>query len=605
MGQKILKYLTRVFAGIGVLFVLSTIVTLVMISQLASRFGPPPLPEAMVLRLEIDGPFPETVQPNPLALLSGEPPVPLHGIVRALDAAATDDRVKAMLVRFRQNQITPAQAQELRAAVKRFRQSGKPAYAFAYSFGEMTNAIYNYHLATAFDEIWLQPQGIVGLLGIASEQPFLAGALADAGIGTSFVRREDYKTAADNLTESGFTEANREQTIRLLTDLTDQLVEDIAADRALSIGAVRALIDRAPIGDQEAVEAGLIDRLLYGDEVTERLDAETDEASWVSLARYGAGALGGGTPFPVPLSAPPSGPPGAAAPAIALIHAVGPLVLSAEGGPDALTGGSAMDVLRVSLAIREAAEDERVKAIILRVESPGGSVAASETVRRAVQAAQQNQGKPVIVSMGGVAASGGYWISMNADRIVAQPATLTGSIGVIGGKPNIAALSDRLDINWERIVTGQNAGMLSIARDFTDSERAALTRFIDRAYQTFLEGVAEGREMSLEEVRTVAGGRVWTGRQALEAGLVDALGGIDTAMALAKELAGLAEDAEPDLIILPRPLPPWEQLGESLPFFGSMVRNLALVSAALAPAAQTLAPLTQGAGARMHPIDLR
>ncbi len=388
----------------------------------------------------------------------------------------------------------------------------------------------------------------------------------------------------------------------LLTDLVDQMVGDIATDRELDEAVIRTAIDNAPIGDKEAIEQGFVDELLYGDEITARVDEATDKAVWIPVARYialtrpagpsgldrameAARSLGGQEPEVE----------GEPIPRIAVVRAVGAVMLQESEGVNPLAGGGAMNALTVSLAIRQAAEDPAVRAIVLRIDSPGGSVTASEMILRAVRVARETHGKPVIVSMSNVAGSGGYWIAAAADRILAQPGTLTGSIGVIGGKPHIAELSERLGVNWGRITVGDNAAMLSIAQGFTDSERAALTRFIDQSYEAFLARVAEGRNMDVEAVRAVAGGRVWTGRQAVQNGLVDELGGLDRALVVARELAEIAPEEEVDIVNLPRPKPPLQRLRESLPFFGSFLRVLAGIGAV----AENPSLLSRPAGAWM------
>ncbi|HYF90050.1 signal peptide peptidase SppA, partial [Azospirillum sp.] len=448
----------------------------------------------------------------------------------------------------------------------------------------------SYLLASAFDEVWLQPLGTLGITGLSAELPFARDAFEQLGVQPQFAQREEYKSFADTFTKSGMTPANREMMEALVADLTKQLVEGIATSRRLAPAAVRTAMDNAPLLSREALDQKLVDRLGYADEAR-------DEA----LKRAGAGAELV-EPFDY-LSV--AGGPHDAGPTIALIHAVGTITGGKSEKP--ALGEVAAGSETIVEAIEEAADDPEVRAILFRIDSGGGSVSASEAIRRALVKARQN-GKPVIASMGDAAASGGYWIALAADRIVASPATVTGSIGVVAGKFGVGGLSDKLGVHWDRVQGARNAGLWSPVRPFDDSGTERLNAIIDDTYANFLQRVAEARRMSPEQARNVAKGRVWTGAQARELGLVDELGGQDQALILARTAAGLSPDAAVTLTPFPPPKSVTDQLMDLMSGRGELVGALAAV-AELRPLLAQLRPLiaaVQGDGvqARMPAMTL-
>ncbi|MGB9308904.1 MAG: signal peptide peptidase SppA, partial [Mycobacterium sp.] len=423
----------------------------------------------------------------------------------------------------------------------------KPSLAWAETYpGTMS-----YYLASAFGEVWMQPSGSLGLIGFASNAMFLRDALAKAGIEAQFVARGEYKSAANLFTEDGFTDAHREAVTRMLESLQGQVWQAVAESRNIDSGALDEIADRAPLLRDDAVASGLIDRIGFRDEAYARIaelvgvedvsDEETPPRR--SLARY-ASARPRLTP------AVPSVPGRRSKPTIAVVTMEGTIV-NGRGGPQMLPlGPSSVGGDTIASALREVAADDSVSAIVLRVDSPGGSVTASETIWREVVRARE-RGKPVVASMGAIAASGGYYVSMSADAIVANAATITGSIGVITGKLVIRDLKDRLGVGSETVRTNANADAWSIDAPFTPEQRAHREAEADLFYNDFVQRVAEGRNMSTEDVDIVARGRVWTGADALERGLVDELGGLRTAVRRAKVLAGLDEDTEVSIISHP------------------------------------------------------
>lgn len=529
-----IRFLIRLLAIVGLL----ALVLVVGGAIAAWRFmtAEEETPERIVLDVDLDRSFIEHVPRDPFAELTfGRQPT-LRDVVDALDRARQDPRVHGMIARLGGDQFGLAEAQELRAAVERFRNSGRFALAFADTFGEFGPANASYYLASGFEEVWMQPIGVLGLTGITAEVPFGRGALDALGVDPEIAQREEFKTFANLFTETGFTPAHREMTESLVYELEDQLVAGISHGRDLAPEAVAAAIDRAPLLDHEAVEADLVDRLGYLDEI---------RAS--ALARAGTGA--GRMDALDYLGA--AGRPHVDGPKVAWIFGVGGIERG-ESGVAPLFGQPSMGAKTVARAFDEATDDPSVRAIVFRIDSPGGSAVGSESIRRAVHRARL-AGKPVVVSMGASAASGGYWIAMGADWIIAQPGTLTGSIGVIAGKLVTDGLWRELGVTWEGVSRGRHATMWSALAPYTDEERERLAALLDDIYAAFTSRVADGRRLPAPAVRDIARGRVWTGSQAFALGLVDELGGMDEALASVRRLIGLDPGTPIRVDTYPRP----------------------------------------------------
>lgn len=456
----------------------------------------------------------------------------MRDITDALNRASGDDRIVGLVVRVGNGGLTIAQAQELRHAVRGFRASGKRTVAFSESFGESSLSIADYYLAAAFEEIHMLPMGTVSIQGVSSRTPFLRGVFDRVGIEPDFGHRREYKAMKYLLTENHYVPPHQEATEAILGDYFDQVIDGIAEDRDIERSALRETIDRAPLFGEEAVESGLIDRITHRDEAYET--AKGDGKGFMFLDQYLKRA----------------GRPHRRGSRIALVYGTGSITRGSSGF-DPMTRGSAFGADDVAQAFREARDDKKVKAIVFRVDSPGGSAMGSEVVHREVLRARES-GKPVVVSMGSVAGSGGYYVSAPADRIVAQPATVTGSIGVVFGKLATGEAWRRIGINWGELSIGQNAGFNSPMKIYSDSERQRLEAGLDVIYEGFKERVADGRSLSLDRVEEVAKGRVWTGAEAKELGLVDELGGLDRAIELARELAELEEDAPLSVQVYPK-----------------------------------------------------
>ncbi len=527
------RFVLRFFAAIGIVTVLAFIGVGVLVWRLTA--SGPALPDTIVLNAELSRGLAKGASQGPLSELVFGGKDTLRDFLDALERAGNDARVKGLYARLGGDTLGLATCQELRDAIRDFRAKGKFAIAFTDSFGEFGPGTRPYYLATAFDEIWLQPLGSLGLIGLHSEIPFFRGALDRLGIVPSFAHREEYKTATNSLTETAMTPPHREQVEDLLRVTFGQIVRGIASARKLSEPQVTALIDRGPLIADEAKAARLVDRIGYRDEaLTRARERAGSGAELVTVSRYLDGA----------------GHPHDAGPTIALIYATG-LVTKGGGTPTPLIGDAEVSAREVGRAFRQAFDDSEVRAILFRIDSPGGSAVASETIWREVVRAREH-GKPVIVSMGDVAGSGGYYIAAPADKIVAEPATLTGSIGVLAGKLVVTELLQKLGITDDSAERGANAAMFSVFEDFSPAGRERLDAFLDTIYRGFKAHVATGRHLSEEQVEAASKGRVWSGEEAKEKGLVDALGGYDVALRLAKEAAKIPADKPFKLAVFPR-----------------------------------------------------
>jgi protease-4 len=489
----------------------------------------------MLLELDLTEPPVEAPPADPIGYLQARRRLTLRGVVDGLRDAADDDRVVGLVARVGGGRLPLARAQELRDAVGAFRRGGKPAVAWAETFGEGGPGTVPYLLATGFGELWLQPSGDLGLTGVAVEATFLRGALDKVGLEPQLAQRHEYKNAVDQLTRHGFTAAYREAAARLAASAAEQVVTAVAEARGLTPERVRELIDAAPLSAAQARDAGLVDRVGYRDEVyadvRRRVGGDGVELRFLSRYRR---------------ARPPERLLGAVRhrrrPLVALVPVVGAIRSGrSRRGPLAPGPGAGSDT--VAAGLRSAARDDAVRAVVLRVDSPGGSYVASDVIWREVTRLRA-AGKPVVASMGDVAASGGYFVAMGADLIVAQPGTITGSIGVFSGKVVTAGLLERLGVGTDAVVEGRQARMFSARVGFDPEQWQRLEEWLDRVYADFVGKVAAARGLTRERAHELARGRVWTGADAYERGLVDELGGLRRAAELARERAGLPADAE-------------------------------------------------------------
>jgi len=491
------------------------------------------MPVRGYLEVPLAGAVSEVAAPDSLSsLLLGARPLAMHDLWMNLRKAKVDGRIQAVLLRLGLLQCDWAKANEMREAILDFRRSGKKVYAM---IEEAPDFDMEYFVATACDRIILHPLGWLGINGIGGDVPFLKGALDKLGVRAEFEHVEEYKTAANMFTEKGFTPAHREEMEFLYADLFAQYVSAAAKARGKSEAEFQALVNRGFFQGERAKAAGLVDDCLYEDEVQALLRQDGRTPARVRFDDYtkvkpsSVGLETGRT--------------------VALIYAVG-TIMSGESLPPVMGGST------VARWIRTARNDGSVKAIILRIDSPGGSSVGSDVIWREVALARKV--KPVIVSMSDVAGSGGYWIAMAATRIVAQPQTLTGSIGVLAGKFSIDGLLGKLGVTSEKLVFGEKADIFSPFRPFTPDERKVLKEEILWTYEQFLSKAAEGRGLTRDEVDAVGKGRIWTGRQAKDRKLVDELGGLTMALGLAKKEAAIDADEEVRLDVWPKKRSFWQ-----------------------------------------------
>jgi protease-4 len=453
--------------------------------------------------------------------------VTVRSIVDSLRKAKVDSRVAGVLLVPSEVQVLWGKVQEIRDAVLDFKKSGKPIVAYLEYGGDR-----EYYLATASDRIFLMPTSPLDVNGVTTYELFLRGTLDKIGAYPDLLHIGDYKTASNNFTENTFTPAHREMTTSLTTDVYEQLVRGIADGRKKSVDDVRAIVDEGPFLPEEAVRLGLVDDLAYEDQIDDKsqLPKNAGRIEDEDYRKIEPSSLGLNT-----------------GPRMALIHASG-VISTGESSYDS-PSGSVVGSDTLVKYIRTARDDTSIRAIILRVDSPGGSAVASDVIWREVLLTR-NQ-KPVIVSMSDVAASGGYYIAMPAHAIVAEPGTLTGSIGVVTGKVVIGGTLTKVGASIEAVSMGRYADINSPVRPYSETERAKMEEQMQAIYDAFVEKAAQGRNTTPEKIDSIAQGRVWTGAQAKEVGLVDELGGLTRAVAIAKERAKIAPDSEVELVVYP------------------------------------------------------
>jgi len=530
------------FLGAGCLLM---IFGAVIFALLVRGLSAPSLPREMVLSLRLAGPIAEVTADDPLAEMMGEDATSLRKVREALVRAAEDDRVVGLRLRVDSIGGGFATAQELRSLIARVNAAGKWTAAYMDTAGEFRSGNLVYYVASACDEVSVNPQGDLNLVGLSSRVPFIRGAFDKLDISSEFPGRGAYKTARFMYTNTEFTPAHREMIEWLLDSIMDQLMQGIGDSRGLPADEVRNLVDRAPFLGEESVEVGLVDRMEDWGAFTKRLEEKAPHARAVSVRSY----LKRGRQ---PLSGPK----------IAVVTAVGSIMRGSSGeSVNPLLGGAVMGSDTISKAFRDVRKAKDVKAVVFRIDSPGGSAVASEIIRQEMMRTAEEI--PVVVSMSNVAGSGGYWITCGAQRIVADPGTITASIGVFAGHLNTSGFwSNKLGVTYGRVDAGLNANIYGELEDWTDEQRAVVDRMLDRIYDDFVARVAESREMSPEAVDAIGRGRVFTGVQALENGLVDILGGFDEALAEAKRLADIEPDTKVRLVEYPRVLPWWRQFAK-------------------------------------------
>lgn len=529
-----------VFFGIAFIFAISTMFD-----------DTPVVRDNTVLKLTLSGLITEKYPRDAFGRELEGASMEMFDIAKALEMAAIDDRIRGVYLRINGPGVGWAKAQEIRQKIFEFKNSGKFVTAFMETGNEKS-----YYIALAADEIYLQPHSFAEFNGFATQVPFVKETFNKLGAEPQVYNIGKYKSAGDVLKRESMSDAHREATLALLNDVYDEFVTSVCERRDLSRSTFETTLNRGIYLAEEAMEAGLVDGLryetaiidlmkekVYGDEATDGKDRELHTIDARRYAKLPASEVGLGK-----------------GDRIALIYAIGGIV-SGEGGHDPLFGRN-MGSGAIVRMLRSAAETRSVKAIVIRVDSPGGSAIASDVIWAEIEKIKKE--KPVIISMSDVAASGGYWISMGADAIVAHPTTVTGSIGVVGAIFNMSGTYDKLGINWETVMKGEHADIFTDKRPLTEEEWETFKENTDSIYDTFVEKVAEGRDMNWDAVHDVAQGRVWTGMRALQHGLVDSLGGLNTALAIAREKAGIDSAASTQWLVFPQPKGFLESLFEKL-----------------------------------------
>jgi len=524
---------------------------LVLISLIAAAARPAPPPAHTVLSLDLRQALSDQEPNSPLSFLNGRS-LSVITVAETLSRASHDPNVQAMLIRLPEGGLPPAQADELRLAIKGFRASGKMVIAHSQGLYPSGVSTATYMLGASADQLWMQPGASLQSSGITAEDLFLKRFFDKYGVTADYQQRKEYKNAVNPMLYDDYTPAHKEAELGWMSSVYDTELTAAAQDRKQDPAALKTLIAGAPYGADEALAHHLIDRVGEVQDAIDTLKTRAGaDAKLIELAQYR------NSPRPTTYAAPANS-------AIALIGAEGDIVTGTASGQSITATHSDVYSDDVAKAFQDAIHDDQVKAIVFRVSSPGGSDTASEQILSAVLAAKAAH-KPVVVSMGTYAASGGYWISSNASEIVAEPTTLTGSIGVFGGKlvygPALAKFG--LDLR-DLTVGGDFAGAYGSAQPFTPKQKTSISAWMDRIYDGFVQRVATGRKLPVARVQEIAKGRVWTGAQAQQLGLVDKLGGLGVAVGEAKRLAGLPAGERVVLKVLPGKSSPLETLQRAM-----------------------------------------
>src|SRR6185369_6747655 len=534
MAMSTTRKVVLIISGILLGLILIVVVGIAIFVS-ALRGDRPSIQDNSVLALKISGSMPDYVPDDPFRRIFGGQPQSLGSLLAQFRKAKVDKRITAVLLDIDMSETGWAKSEEIRTAIEDFRTSGKPVYAYM-----ETGLNKDYYIATACDKIFVPPPGELFTIGLAADVMFFRGSLDKLGVYPDMYQIGKYKSAGDTFTQKQMTEAHREYINSMLDDLYGRYLDGISKARKKSVDEVKALIDEAPYSAAKAKEIGLIDGALYHDDVEKELKKrlgykDTDDlhiargGDYKQITQESLGLNKGDK--------------------IAIVYAAGDIT----SGRSTFSGNGQETIGSDSLVktINDVRDDRSIKAIVLRIDSPGGSGLASDIIWRAIEAAKAK--KPIVVSMSDVAASGGYYIACNANKIVAEPSTITGSIGVVGGKPVLKGFYDWIGVSNEYVMRGKNAGMFRESEKFSDTERAKFQEFLKNTYDDFTSKVAKGRGKEQTYIDSIGQGRVWTGFQGKERGLVDEYGGLDKAIELAKQLANIPADKGIQRVILPQP----------------------------------------------------
>jgi len=559
-----------VFTGL-ILFLV--VLPIVLITMAVASSSAPATPANAVLELDLREGISDQASTNPFAAFSGSS-LSVMSIVDTLAQAEKDNHVKVLLVRLPEGGLTPASADEIRQAIRRFRAAGKPVIAHSQGFQPIGTVISSYMVGASASELWMQNTANFQASGFAADSMFLGRAFDKYGVRADFEQRYEYKNAVNQYTQSDFTEPHREAMTAWMTSIYDSAIANAAQDRKTTPLLLKTALEAGPYSAPQALSLKLVDKIGQAEDA--EAEAKRRAGGKAEILEFDDYAASQGERV------------GSGRDAIAIVGGEG-AILTGRGSSSGFGGGSSIHSDVTAKAIYDAIEDKSVKAIVFRVSSPGGSPEASEQILAAVRAARK-AGKPVVVSMGAYAASGGYWISSEADWIVAQPSTLTGSIGVFGGKFVVADALARFGVDLRGIsVGGEYADAFAATQPFTAPQRAAFAASMDRTYEEFVTRVSTGRHIPVARVREIARGRVWTGAQGKALGLVDQLGGVTEAVGKARSLAGIPDDRSVRFKRFPAQKSPWEAFSEAFGVSGEAAHALIAIGGVMAdPRAQSL-----------------
>lgn len=551
--HKFIKPFIYAFAILG-------IISLVMIGSFFNLLdGKPqvslkPIPKNAIISLNLNQKFQES--PN-LSLFSGikNTGMTYFDLIKSLNIAMLDDNVKAIIANINTTGLGLAQIQNLQNTIKQFRKQGKKAYIFSSGMGNLGQGTDEYYLSTAFDKIYMQPNSELGITGIGIEIPFLGDSLQKLGIDAEFYTRHEYKNAASSITHGYFPPQYKQQMTNIGKKLYESIVSGIADNRKLTTTTIKQLINQAPLSAEDALQHKLIDGIAYYSDVEQQLKQKY-QGKIISLSDYAANFTTGSKKLP----------------SIAYLPLEG-TIIEGDNSDASLSGELLITSDYVVKTIRDIEKNPNIKALILRINSPGGSYSASNTIWYELNRLKQKRNIPIVVSMGNYAASGGYFIALSGDKIYAEPMSFTGSIGVLGGKIVAADLWKKLDINWGNIQFGDNAGIISNNHKFSQSEKKAFNKSLDNIYKDFTQKVSASRNIEISALDNVARGRVWLGMDAVENGLIDGIGGIDIVLKTAKELGGIAPNQKFDIVSYPKPKTIAEKFNEILRFYPQISIN--------------------------------
>lgn len=519
VAKLLSKSLIYAFALFGLIFILILFAVLGMLKPQTPYVAK--VPDSAILKIDFDEAFSESNSSDLMMDFAGIKKQSFYDLIKTINIAAMDSRIKALVGEVHISSLGIAQIQDLRQTIENFKKTGKKAYLYSSGFGALGGGTKEYYLATAFDEIVIAPKSEVGITGIGIEVPFFKNVLEKIGVKADFYSRYQYKTAMDSFTSSQMSEPFYQEMDKLGEGVYTRLVFDMAQKRNIPTQQMEALIDQAPLFSEEALEAKLVDKIMFGQDFLSQLKTEY-KAKFISSQDYAANIVDNAKKLPT----------------IAFLVIEG-IITDGESSADALNSEIITGAETVLKQIEDIKKNKNIKAVVVRVNSPGGSYNASNDIWHALEKLKEEKKIPVIVSMGDYAASGGYFVALAGNKIIAEPTTITGSIGVLGGKFVLEDLWKKLDVNWQRMNFGKNAGILSSNTQFSESEKHIFNKSLDMVYSDFTSKVTKARNISEADMDKLARGRVWLGEQALENHLIDAIGGIEVALTTAQAEAKL------------------------------------------------------------------